>query len=282
MNSTTEPNQPLGEATTPAVDAVFGFEDFWPRAYAEFRRQFDAIKELMRLADDMLLAAESKVATPITNLISDLTRMTLSGACEAILLCGNGCGAGAMKIVRGMYESRWTAEYLHRNPAEVAKYVEFSKVLLWRKLVWLQNDNPAKASSIPQEVTKRIEDEFNQVKPRFENGRGRVRWQWSEKTIRQIAQDIEREAEYDLPYSVSCSIHHGSFEGLLAHFDFEREETAFVPPPSIQWIEEALLSVHVNVWFALNTLNDSCALTFDAQLDAAQPTLSHLARSEKT
>jgi hypothetical protein len=45
-----------------------------------------------------------------------------------------------------------------------------------------------------------------------------------------------------------------------------------MPPPSTQWIGKALLAAGMNVWFVLNTLNDSYGLGFDAQLDAAQPT----------
>jgi len=54
----------------------------------------------------------------------------MTGAGEVIVLCGNGCGAGAMKVVRGMYEAQWTAEYLRRNPNEVDDYLDFLKIML--------------------------------------------------------------------------------------------------------------------------------------------------------
>jgi len=54
----------------------------------------------------------------------------MTGACEVIVLCGHGCGAGAMKVVRGMYEAQWTAEYLRRNPNEVDDYLDFLKIML--------------------------------------------------------------------------------------------------------------------------------------------------------
>lgn len=273
-----DPSQPLGKATATQVDAVFGYQEFWPIAYAQFQRQFEGLKDLMRLGNDMVKAADEKAAEPIEKLVCDLTRMTLSGACEVIVLCGNGCGPGAMKIVRGMYESQWIAKYLRRHPEEVENYVEFSKVSLWRKLRWSQKNTPAKASGIPQAVIKQIEDEYELVKMRFGDRRGGVRWQWSEKSIGQIAEDIGHKLEYELPYAISCSIHHGNFEGLLAHFVSAPGEMGFEPPPSTQWIAKALLSAHANVWYVLDTLNDSCVLGFDAQLEAAQPTLSSLAK----
>jgi hypothetical protein len=177
-----------------------------------------------------------------------------------------------MKIVRGMFESQWTAEYLYRHPEEVEDYIEFSKVIIWRKLHWQLDNIPEKARSISPEVTNRIENEFKQVKRRFSNGRGCVRWEWSKKRIRAIAVDIGRSMQYELPYAIACSIHHGNFEGLSAHFPEGSGEMEFMPPPSTQWIGKALLAAGMNVWFVLNTLNDSYGLGFDAQLDAAQPT----------
>ncbi len=74
----------------------------------------------------MVKAAEDGATEPAEKVICALTRTTITGACEVVVLCGNGCGVGAMKIVRGMYESRWTAEYLRRHPAEVEGYLESS------------------------------------------------------------------------------------------------------------------------------------------------------------
>lgn len=265
-------NQSPSKANSEQFIGDFGYPEFWPQAYTQFQLQFEAIKGLMTLGSEMLKAAEAKAVEPTKNLICDLSRVTLTAACEVIVLCGNGCGAGAVKIVRGMFESQWTAEYLHQHPEEVEDYVEFSKVILWRKLCWLQKNIPEKARSIPQQVTKRIEDEFDKVKTRFSNGKGKVRWEWSKKSIREIADDIGRSMQYELPYAIACSIHHGNFEGLSAHFPEGSGEMEFIPPPSTQWIGKALLAAHMNVWFVLNTLNDSYGLGFDAQLDAAQPT----------
>ena len=117
---------------------VFEFEDFWRKAYSRYGPELDAIANLIRLGDQMVKAADGSAAEPVRKVVCGLTRMTIAGAVEAVVLCGNGCGLGAMKIVRGMYESRWTAEYLRRHPEEVEDYLEFSKILRWRRLHWLE------------------------------------------------------------------------------------------------------------------------------------------------
>jgi len=262
-----------GGAPDKQVGPVFGFAEFWPKVYGQFNRQFEAIADLMRLGDEMVKTAEEGAAEPVKNVICALASATMAGACEALLLSGNGCGMGAMKIVRGMYESRWTAEYLRRHPKETEDYIEFSKVILWRRLEWLQGHDPSNANVIDSSVKSKVEDDFDQVKARFPDGRGKVRFQWSKKSIRAIAKEIGREKEYDLPYAIACSIHHGNFEGLSAHFAFEDGEITRDPPPSRAWVRTALLAVHVNLWFVLGTLNDSCGLNFHETLDDAHNVL---------
>ena len=236
--------------------------------YGKYKRQFDAVAELICLGDEMLKAAEESATEPVEKVICALTRATMTGASEAVILCGNGCGPGAMKIVRGMYESRWTAEYLRRHPEEVGDYLEFSKVLSWRRLHWLQENNPKEASRrFPAEVAKQVEDDYNQAKARFTGAKGRVRSQWSVKSVREIAKDIGREKEYELPYSIACSIHHGNFEGVSTLFSSTGGAVSPDPPPSVR---QALVTAHTNLWFALSTLNDSCKLDFSHKLDTAQ------------
>ncbi len=246
---------------------TFGFEEFWPVAYKEYKQQFDAITDLMALGNEMLQTAEKKVAEPVEVVVCELTRATIAGAIDVILLCGNGCGPGAMKIVRGMFESRWTAEYLRLNANEIEDYVEFGKILSWRRYQWLRDNIPDRVKHLSPEDVKKIEDEYNQVKARFTNSKGRERFQWSTKSIGKMAEEIGRRKEYDFPYSIACSIHHANIEGLKAVSDV---------PPSIAWIKEALVTAHANLWSALSTLNDICNLGFSDKLKTAQESHSQV------
>jgi hypothetical protein len=268
MTSPHEPTAPPQETR----EVGFGFPDFWSRAYAKFEKQFGAIRDLIGLGNTIIGEAENCANESVQNVICALTRATMAGASEAILLCGNGCGSGAMKIVRGMYESRWTAEYLRRHPEEVQDYLEFGKVILWRRLKWLSEYRPSGTFPVP----KQVEDDYNQVKARFIDGRGNVRHRWSPKGIGAIARDIGREREYELPYAMACSIHHANFEGLLPHFNFEGELAAPQFPPSDSWVGEALLTAHANLYSAIGTLNEACKLDFQQRIDHAGQTFVQL------
>jgi hypothetical protein len=259
--------------------AVFGYEDFWATSYTQFGQQFDDLRELMQLAQEMVKAADKKATEPVEKLVCDFARVVMTGACEVIVLCGNGCGAGAMKVVRGMYETQWTAEYMRQNPSEVEDYIEFSKIIMRRKLDWLTENDPVAAARVSPEVTQQIEKEYQQVRGRFSDGRDRVRWLWSDKSIREIAKSIGREIEYELPYANACAIHHVNFEGLAAHLVQQEGELQFQPPPSTHWIAKALVAAYANLLKILGTLNGCCALGCDPQLKNAVDRFSMWSKS---
>jgi hypothetical protein len=163
------------------------------------------------------------------------------------------------------------AEYLRRHPEEVEDYLEFSKILLWRRLNWAQGYNPAITKGIPSDAMQKAEDDYKHAVPRFADSRGKVRYQWHRKSIGTIAKEIGREKEYDFPYAMACSIHHHNFEGLAAHFALgDDEEPLLNLPPSQAWVKQALTATNTNLWFALKTLNDSFGLDFRQRLDATQ------------
>jgi len=276
MNNIHDADCPRGMASTEHPSAVFGYEEFWPKVYAEFKQQFDAVGELLRLGDEMVKAAEDVATEPVKKVICALSRATITGACETLLLCGNGCGAGAMKIVRGMYESKWSAEYLRFHPDEADDYIEFSKVILWRRLKWVQEYDPTHVRVTPEKM-KTIEDDYNAVKDRFTDRRGNVRHRWHKKPIGTIAEEVGRKKEYDFPYAIACSIHHNNFEGLSALFALDDGGKAIPdPPPSSARVERSLIAAYTNLWFALSTLNDSCGLGFSQRLDAMQEILKKI------
>ena len=54
-----------------------------------------------------------------------LGRLSVEDFMEILLLCGNGYGTGAMKLLRGMYERVVTAHHLHMHPEEVRDFLDF-------------------------------------------------------------------------------------------------------------------------------------------------------------
>lgn len=237
----------------------FGFPEFAPIV-------FDAYGPALKLAHSHSELANAMLAKMPPNLKRDqaviymLVRMVTTGWVELLLLVGNGAGLGAMKIARGMFESAVMAEYLRRTPSEIDDYCDYSCILSYKRLKQFPN-------TVAPELVASIEKNYLSVRPRFEKN-GRVRNQWNRNSIYDMAKAVGRADQYELSYSIAASIHHGNFEALTAHLS-GLNSLDIEQPPSLAWTRQALVSGHVYLLQALDTLNDMLSLGFDSQLRTA-------------
>lgn len=194
----------------PDEQIVFGFEEFWPKVYGAFREPLSAMADDLGLAVDIFNAAQAKMSQPLERAVYLLVSMTAAGLQELLILAGNGAGVGAMKISRGMFESAVMAEYLSRNSSEVDDYLEYGRVLMWKRVQQYPE-------GFTGEKIKEVEDEYNRVKPRFTNSNGSMRNQWNRNSIYRMACAVGRQKQYELPYSIAASMHHSNYEAMLSH-----------------------------------------------------------------
>ncbi len=242
--------------------AVFGFPDFAQRVYDAYPKAFNQTIRDSQLANEMFAEADKYPLKRDKFVVYLLVRMAATGWTELLLLVGNGAGLGAMKISRGMFESAVMAEYLRRTPQEIDDYMEFGHVLNWKRLELFPDAFDTKQK-------RKIRKEYSRVKSRFENKKGKVRTQWNSHSIAQMAGVIGRQEQYDLPYSIAASMHHGNFEAMISHLGNEKSRLYVDQPPSMNWIPQALVSGHAYLLQALDTLNDCFQLAFDSRLKAA-------------
>lgn len=246
----------------------YGFPEIWESVYAKFRVFFDSAEEFSDLAEQILQAAQHKALETHEKAVFALARLTVIGMTELLVLASNGCGQGAMKIARGMFESALYAEYLRQYPEEVEDYLDFSIIVNWKRYQWKLENSPETVKQESPEAVRQLKENFERVKNRF-GGENRLRNQWSKKRIAKMAENVGRKRQYELPYGIACSIHHSSFEGLLSYFEGEGEEMSFGAPPSTAWVGLAILFGHTSVMQALETLNRSCNLGLDGKIATA-------------
>lgn len=168
-----------------------------------------------------------------------------------------------------MFESSTVAEYLRRNPDQAQDYLDFGRVLLWRRHEWLLKNAPDEVARVDPAKIKAVQDAYNRVKGRLTTAKGRARNQWSTKSIGQLAEEIGRHDQYELPYSLGSSMHHVNAEGMLAYVGVNDEKPVLDAPPSEAWVAEALISAHTYFLQSLDTLNDCCKLGLDGRIKAA-------------
>jgi hypothetical protein len=248
---------------------VFGYKEFWPKVYAEYKPALDAIVDDAQLVTEMFNTAQAKMSQRFQKLefaVYLLVSMTGSGLQELLILAGNGAGVGAMKISRGMFESAVMAEYLRKNGSEVDDYLEYARVLMWKRVQQFPE-------GFTSEQIRETEEEYNRVRPRFTNKDGTVRNQWNKRSIRRMAVATGREKQYDLSYSISASVHHSNFEAMLSHVKAKDSGFSIEELPSMKWVMQALVSGYVYLFQALGTLNTCLQLGFDERLEGMQARL---------
>jgi hypothetical protein len=198
------------------------------------------------------------------------------GLNDVVVLVANGSGTGAMKIVRSMFESSALAEYLRLNPEEAQDYIDFGRVIAWRRYQLQLSNAPTTVTLYSPEQVTCIEDGYNSVKARFANGKGKVRDHWTLKSIGKIAHEIGRTKQYETIYSLCCSLDHANYEGLSAYAELEDGVLTFNGPPSLAWTSEALKNAQGYSLHALNTLNKCCRLGLDKKVSAAGEVFSNV------
>jgi hypothetical protein len=235
----------------------FGFPNFAATVFAEHGPALMLAYEHSHLANRMIAALPKQMSANQV-VINMLVRMTTTGWIELLMLVGNGAGLGAMKIARGMFETAVMAEYLRRTPKEIEDYIQYGRVLEFKR-------TKAFPEAVSPEKAGEIEDEYNRVKPRFANRDGKVRGHWNRHSIAYMAEKIGRGQQYEISYSLAASIHHGNFEAMVAHLTGDEKQIEIESPPSMAWVNQALVSGHVYLLQALDTLNTFFDLGFDLQ-----------------
>lgn len=99
-------------------------------------RQMEEIGEGLSLTETEVNAVEDRrMAEPV---VFYLGRAAADDFGELLILCGNGRGIGAYKILRGMYERVVTAAFIAKNPSEGRLFLSYSFIQrekLWNRLV---------------------------------------------------------------------------------------------------------------------------------------------------
>jgi hypothetical protein len=89
-----------------------------------------------------------------------LGRLCVEDFMDILLLCGNGRGTGAMKLLRGMYERVVTARHLHAHPEEVRDFLDFYWINAYKLAQAIKNvfgDGQLSAAKIAELESKRKE-----------------------------------------------------------------------------------------------------------------------------
>lgn len=150
--------------TDNSLPIEYGYREEWTAfagSHLEFTRRFGNLSK----AIDTAFQRIHQTSTPMERTVYFLGRLAVEEFMEILLLCANGYGIGAQKLLRGMYGRAVTARYLYKFPDEVDNYLAFHRVTDHKFLMAIHSTMGHDVFS--PERTKQIEQDFKAVKDRF-------------------------------------------------------------------------------------------------------------------
>jgi hypothetical protein len=200
---------------------LFGDETEWDdfhRRNPEFANRVGNLVNAIQLAFATLTVQE-----PVDKVLFHLNRLCTEDFSEILLLCGNGYGIGAEKLLRGMYERAVTATYLHDNPTEVDNFLGYHKISAYK----LMNATiETLGDPFPPEQKKKIEVEFEDAKPQFmitscaKCGEKRLNHTWTKLDFVSMAKRCGPLAKLLVPaYYMGVREGHSSINAIFSRLD---------------------------------------------------------------
>ncbi len=188
---------------------------------------------------------------PIDKVPFHLNRLCAEDFSEILLLCGNGYGIGAEKVLRGMYERAVTATYLHDKPIEVDRFLEYAKISA-HKLMNATIETLGDPFSAEQK--QKIRSEFEEAKPLFmikscTCGKQRLNHTWAKLDFVSMAKHSGALAKLLVPaYYMGVREGHSSINAIFSRLDASAassgERLIFDGSSQRKRADSALLTAH--------------------------------------
>ena len=146
----------------------FGSQEDWQIFNERFPLFVEKYAALDALKDKIF--QRTGMGDKLQRVIFALGRVCAEDFQQALLLCGNGFGIGALQIIRGLFERQTTAAYLIRYPEHLDDFLDFHFVQMRRGLSHarkMYKDDDEFMKLVPKERQDEIERDYRNVIARF-------------------------------------------------------------------------------------------------------------------
>jgi hypothetical protein len=255
---------------------LFGHPDEW----AYFAEHRPALIEVLSVAHcaclDLLQAAQAKLESPQDNTILAIALACLKEFEEIVLLCGNGYGSGANKLLRAFFERVITLGYLAKHPDKVHQFIDYSDVH-WHKLLIEARDKHANIGLSEGDVA-RIENAYAGSKERYVEDvcntcktKKRIQGSWTKKTVPDMAEDVDTNLRllYFNAFLRPTFLIHTTFYGVTAVGEKNSDEKVhfFSPKNERAIANETIDLAHILLIQMAITVNSYYKLVRDSVLE---------------
>lgn len=174
----------------------FGHEDEWQYFAEKNQGLLDAVRGTHEALLGLLKSAQAKTESEEQKTILALGLACLKEFEEILLLCGNGYGSGANKLLRTFFERVTTLGYLAKHVDKVQQFIDY-KPVHWHKLLTEARKKHEKVGLSEDEIAE-VERSFERVKGEYRDacrkcGLERIQGSWTQKPLPDMAEDVDKD-----------------------------------------------------------------------------------------
>src|SRR5882724_6415456 len=184
-------------------------------------------QETLRALEPMLAAARSfvqlwqaMIKAPVSEQLPYLAKQIVQSVANSmdsvLLLVSDGCGIDALRIARTMFEAAVVLHYLDSHTELVQDFVDYIWVIRKKHHDYRLTLPPDKVPPLAPEKVAEMESNYQRVKHRFMDKRGRVRKSWCKANLREMAKEVKAESMYGGLYPFGSSMTHTDILAVVA------------------------------------------------------------------
>jgi hypothetical protein len=223
------------------------WEDFAKRHRA-FLEGYSHLREAMNIAFLRTLTQSE----PIERFAFGYGRLCCEDFSEVFLLCANGYGVGALKLLRTLYEHAVTLRYLHEHPEDLNDFWDYAYVAEHKLLKPVLETFGERAFEGTNIRAAEVENRFQDIKERFKVtdckkcGTKRLNHTWNKLDFAAMAKQSGRLGTLIVPaYYVPLTHAHSTVASLASRLaPLDGGGFTFVPTAQRKEADSVLVTAH--------------------------------------
>lgn len=201
-----------------------------------------------------------------------LGRLCVEDFNEIFILCGNGCGIGGLKILRGLYERVVTHGYIAKNPDQAEIFLEYHHIHKGKmlthveKIFDLENEIELEELNTAKENYKKYKEKFK-IDDCKKCGTKKTMFSWSKLDTASMAKKIGLDGLYFAGFFYPTLQTHATPTSLMARMEVGKNgNLTFTEGAQHEWASKALITAHNIIISVIMIQNSYFKLNIDSEI----------------
>ncbi len=223
---------------------------------------------------------------PASKIVFFLGRLCVDEFCEVLLLCANGCGIAAMKLLRGLYERAVNLAYIAKHPDKADEFVDYSHIQRGKWLNHLRDMHDVNLLP-PEDAINQIDANYQEAKRRHQEpickvcGTTRVRFSWTPLDIKSMASDTGLSDLYFQCYFRPTLQAHSTFSAITSRIKpSDGRQMIYEPGPQHKEADFTLFALHDLMLRILKKENEYFRMGLEDELRQREDEFQHIWHSD--